>query len=179
MNDTATMKTPQLWAVEDDPGMQKTLDDIFSRLGCAVTTFSSAEEALESLEKGFRPDILILDFRLPGMSGPELFRILCLDNRWRNIPVTPFTSQLDDEEEYSPCASEWAALASQLSPSRGTWFVPCVRKIQGDEFNIPERLILSVGNILKTIPVGLPKPFEEYILKLVSSAMEGMNSRDQ
>ena len=58
------MKKPNLWAVEDSEEMQKTLRDIFTRLGCEVTVYGNAEDALAKLKTGTHPDVMILDFQM-------------------------------------------------------------------------------------------------------------------
>ncbi len=163
------MTKPVIWAVEDSVEMQKTLEDIFSRLGCEVTVFGSAEDALLQLEAGGRPAAMILDFRLPGMSGPQLFRKMAQDKKLKAIPLVPFTSH-SGEETPSPMANDWKSVA--LSITKGKPIdSEIIKKFNGDDFTIPERLILSVANVLKTSPAGLPKVYEEAVLDLVSRVM--------
>ena len=58
--------------VEDDPGLREQLARILKTapgIKC-VGAYESAEEALESLP-GVKPDIVLMDIRLPKMSGIE------------------------------------------------------------------------------------------------------------
>ncbi len=163
------MKSPVIWAVEDSIEMQKTLVEIFSRLGCDVIVFGNAEEALGKLTAGARPEVMILDFRLPGMSGPQLFRKMGMDTKLKSIPVVPFTSQ-SGEGIPSSLASEWNLVELTIAkeaPVEST----IVQKFDGDDFTIPERLILSVANVLKSSPSGLPKVFEDAVMELVNRVM--------
>lgn len=163
------MSKPIIWAVEDSVEMQKTLREIFSRLGCDVTVFGTAETALVKLKSGDRPDVMILDFRLPGMSGPQLFRKMGMDDNMKTVPVVPFTSHWE-ENCPSPLAAEWDNLALALTNGDPA-DMSVIKKIEGDDFTIPERLILSVANVLKGSPVGLPKPYEVAVLDLVNRIM--------
>ena len=163
------MKVPLIWAVEDCEEMQKTLREIFSRLGCEVTLFGTAEDALAKLKAGARPDVMILDFRLPGMSGPQLFRKMGLDDKLKTVPVVPFTSHWEGNSP-SPLAMEWDNLALALEKGAPA-DLGVIKKLEGDDFTIPERLILSVANVLKGTPQGLPKPFESAVLDLVNRIM--------
>ncbi len=164
------MKNPVVWAVEDNAEMQKTLEVIFKRLMCDVVVFGTAESALERLKGGSRPDVLILDFRLPGMSGPQLFRKLGMDDKWKSIPVVPFTSHWGGKKA-TDLAREWEDI-STLSTSQATDELSVVKKLPGNELSVPEQLIMSVANVLKSSPVGLPKKYETAVLELVNRVMK-------
>ena len=71
------MKTgdPIVFVVDDDPSMREALADLIASVGLSVEAFKSAPEFLE---RG-RPDVpacLVLDVRLPGLSGLDLQREL-------------------------------------------------------------------------------------------------------
>ena len=168
------MKSPVIWAVEDCAEMQKTLREIFTRLGCDVTVYGTAEDALERLKVGLRPDVMILDFRLPGMSGPQLFRKIGMDEKMKSVPVIPFTSHWE-ENTPSPLAMEWDNLVLSLTHGNPDE-ISVIKKLEGDDFTIPERLILSVANVLKGSPIGLPKPYETAVLDLVNRIMAHLRS---
>lgn len=62
--------------IEDNPDVADLLvHDILPELGYVARSAASAEEALESIPH-CRPDLLVLDFSLPGMDGLALLRIL-------------------------------------------------------------------------------------------------------
>jgi FixJ family two-component response regulator len=66
---------PIVFAIDDDASMREALDRLFRSIKMRATIFSSAEEFLEFK----RPDVpaaLVLDVRLPGLSGLELQRQL-------------------------------------------------------------------------------------------------------
>jgi CheY-like chemotaxis protein len=56
-----------------------------------VHAVESAEEALARLEEGIRPDVIVLDRRMPGMSGDDLLQRLKSDPVWARIPVAMVT----------------------------------------------------------------------------------------
>jgi two-component system response regulator AtoC len=60
----------QLLVVDDDPGMQIFLKEALEREQYAVSVKGSAEEALETL-KDEKFDLILMDVRLPGISGLE------------------------------------------------------------------------------------------------------------
>ena len=75
--------------VDDDESVRESLQGLLASLGHAVETFPSAEAFLGSERLGCT-DCLILDVRMPGMSGPDLQRELA--SRRREIPVVFISS---------------------------------------------------------------------------------------
>jgi CheY-like chemotaxis protein len=57
--------------VDDSPDQQELLRTHLERAGCAVTTASSAEEALAAMDDD-APELIVIDLILPGMTGWEL-----------------------------------------------------------------------------------------------------------
>src|SRR5262249_33507701 len=64
-------RMPHILIVEDDPTTSWALAEGLSDDGYTIDTFRTAEEALVWL-KSHRSDLVITDFRLPGLSGLEL-----------------------------------------------------------------------------------------------------------
>jgi two-component system response regulator FixJ len=63
--------SPVVSVVDDDPEVRRSLQLLMESVGLEVECFSSAAEFLEAYD-GTRPGCLILDVRMPGMSGLEL-----------------------------------------------------------------------------------------------------------
>ena len=66
---------PIVFAVDDDGSMREALSRLFRSIGMRARMFSSAEEFLR-FERPDAPACLVLDVRLPGLSGLELQREL-------------------------------------------------------------------------------------------------------
>ena len=66
---------PIVFAVDDDASMREALSRLFRSIGMRAQIFSSAEEFLK-FKRPDAPACLVLDVRLPGLSGLELQREL-------------------------------------------------------------------------------------------------------
>jgi CheY-like chemotaxis protein/two-component sensor histidine kinase len=71
--------------VDDDEAVRLSTADMLSELGYLVVEASSAEEASEQLNEGFRVDLLVTDHLMPGMTGTDLAR--WVRARRPNLPV--------------------------------------------------------------------------------------------
>lgn len=69
----------QILIVEDDESLRRIVVRHLRSLGYRVAEADSAETAVEALEGGLRPDIVILDLNLPGDTGWDLLRGPSLD----------------------------------------------------------------------------------------------------
>jgi two-component system, OmpR family, phosphate regulon response regulator PhoB len=72
--------------VEDDPAIQEMLALTLGSAGYEVVQAMSAEVALELIRHRL-PDLLLLDWMLPKMSGLALARQLRADRRTRALPI--------------------------------------------------------------------------------------------
>ena len=66
---------PIVFAVDDDPSMREALSRLFRSIGMRARIFASAEEFL-AFSRPDAPACVVLDVRLPGLSGLELQRKL-------------------------------------------------------------------------------------------------------
>ena len=69
------MAVRSVLVVDDDSGMAETLADILSVFGYAVTTANSAAAAVKVVTET-RPDLVLMDVRMPGPSGVEALKTL-------------------------------------------------------------------------------------------------------
>jgi CheY-like chemotaxis protein len=66
----------ELVLVDDEPGILRALSLLLGSLKCKVSAHSSPMEALTYLGTGARPDAIISDLRMPGMTGMALLQHL-------------------------------------------------------------------------------------------------------
>jgi FixJ family two-component response regulator len=86
--------TPLISIVDDDDFLRNSLNNLLRSVGMRTHGFSSAAEFLNSNEF-YDTDCLILDVRMPGMSGLDLQRQLRAANS--QIPIVFITSHADDD----------------------------------------------------------------------------------
>lgn len=86
---------PVISVVDDDESVRESLQALIRSVGFQVKVFPSAEEFLHS-EHLLNTDCLILDVRMPGMSGPELQGEL--KARHLEVPIIFMTAHESDEE---------------------------------------------------------------------------------
>ena len=75
--------------VDDDPSLRRSLRNLLSSVGYQVELFESAEAFLASGNSTRAGGCLVLDLRMPGMSGMELLnRLTAMGSRIRVIILT-------------------------------------------------------------------------------------------
>jgi CheY-like chemotaxis protein len=86
--------TKTILIVEDDTDLAWTLTQFFREETSYVTMWThKGSEALQVM-KGTRPDLLLLDYRLPDMNGLELYDQLSEGNVQAAIPAILVTANL-------------------------------------------------------------------------------------
>lgn len=82
----------QVFIVDDDTSVRDSLSMLLSMRGLSTQTFASAEDFLEAFQSHWR-GCLVLDIRMPGMSGLELQQHL--QQRGCTLPVIIVTGHGD------------------------------------------------------------------------------------
>lgn len=78
--------------VDDSATARVILKRMLERLGLAVDTAVSAEDAFEQL-KTSHPDVIFMDHLMPGMDGLEALRVIKDDPATAMIPIMMYTSK--------------------------------------------------------------------------------------
>ena len=93
-NDLAAATIASLLVVDDDPNVRNLLPRLLERDGYAVACAASGADALELL-RDFRPDLVILDWMMPGLDGAEVLRRMVADAATAAVPVIVYTASND------------------------------------------------------------------------------------
>ena len=81
--------------VEDDKDIQEIIEYNFTREGYEVITCSDGEDALD-LIRHETPDLVILDWMLPNLSGSEILRQVRSSKKIRKIPIIMLTARTEE-----------------------------------------------------------------------------------
>jgi CheY-like chemotaxis protein len=95
-------RTLSILSIDDDSSCNLVAAKFFTLIGGHKVDV--AENGREGLKKAsqLRPDIILLDMRMPDMNGLEVMDALCADAATRDIPVIMLTgASLDYTEEVS------------------------------------------------------------------------------
>ncbi len=90
----------KILVVDDDQNMLQLLYS-FLRDAYRVTMVSSGEDALASLREQ-KPDLMLLDYLMPGMNGKETLEIIRGDENLKDLPVF-FLTGVSDSNKISEC----------------------------------------------------------------------------
>jgi two-component system phosphate regulon response regulator PhoB len=83
--------------VEDEPEIREMLNFSLTRAGFSVIEAATGEMALQRLDSDL-PDILIVDWMLPGMSGVELAKRLRRDELTSALPLLMLTARSEETD---------------------------------------------------------------------------------
>lgn len=86
------MAIKSILVVDDSPTELHLLREILTRNGFSVTTASSGEESIEKL-KSVKPDLILMDVVMPGMSGFEATRSITRNPLTSSIPIIICTTK--------------------------------------------------------------------------------------
>ena len=86
------MKEPTILCIEDNLGNQRLMRAIFETIGGWHLMMSENAEAGVDLARKSRPDVILMDINLPGMSGCEALMVLRKDPPTSQIPILALTA---------------------------------------------------------------------------------------
>jgi|WetSurMetagenome_2_1015567.scaffolds.fasta_scaffold111030_3 DNA-binding response OmpR family regulator len=81
----------RILVVEDEPELQETIANLLREQGYGVTVSFSAEEALRKVDKEM-PDLVLIDIKLPGIDGFDLFQEFKKMPAFASTPVVFLTA---------------------------------------------------------------------------------------
>jgi DNA-binding NarL/FixJ family response regulator len=108
-----------------------------------VADVESGQEAIKAFRK-YRPDIVILDLRMHGLSGVETLR--ALRQEFKNARVLVFSSYAKGEEIYQAMKAGATGFVMKEMPL--TRLLGAIRAVHGGEHYIPPEIAVRVGERL-------------------------------
>jgi two-component system cell cycle response regulator DivK len=123
------MTGKKILIVDDDPMSRKLARDVLQANGYDTEEVITGEEAVAKTAQ-IKPDLIVMDIRLPGIDGLEATRHLKSGNATAGIPVITVTAQAmpGDEEKILEAGCQ----AYLAKPLRFKEFVSLVKTLLGD-----------------------------------------------
>jgi CheY-like chemotaxis protein len=84
-------KSKSILIIENDEGLVELLEELFNYEGYKVRCYKEADD-ISSLMEDFTPDIVLIDYLLPGINGGELCAQLKREPSTKHIPVIIFSA---------------------------------------------------------------------------------------
>jgi len=88
----------KIFIIEDEPSIVKLLTYNLEKEGFIVSFSDNGNEGLKSL-KNFEPDILLLDWMLPDLSGIEICSLIKKNEKLSKIPIIMLTARGEEEDK--------------------------------------------------------------------------------
>lgn len=81
--------------VEDSRTVRMVVAGMLTRAGFAVTEAGDGQEALALLRERGKPDVMLVDWNMPVMNGPELLQAVRQDEGLRDVTVLVMTTETE------------------------------------------------------------------------------------
>lgn len=89
-------QTPLIFVIDDDIAICEMVGVLLGNEGYRVVQLFNAHEALKLIRR-LLPDVILLDWMMPGLSGWDLIRHLRKEKSTREVPVIMLTAKNDEE----------------------------------------------------------------------------------
>jgi two-component system, cell cycle response regulator DivK len=121
------VKTSSILLVDDNEDALDMYQKYLTYRGYRVVLARNGEEAIVQAH-AHRPDVILLDVRMPGMTGTDVMRTLNADSTFKDTPIVALTAHAMDSERKEALAAGFDAWISK----------PC----------LPDQLVLALERIL-------------------------------
>jgi len=143
----AQRKVKHLLVVEDDDVQRMSIVELIGEGDVQTTAVATAEEALKALESE-QYDCMVLDLRLPDMTGFELIGKIQKDLDLTDLPIIVYTGK-------------------ELTEKEETQLRLVANAIVVKEANSPERLLAETSLFLHRVEANLPEPKRRMLEQLL------------
>ena len=90
--------TGKIFIIEDEPSIIQLLKHNLEKEGFVVSSSLNGNEGLKELKK-FQPNLLLLDWMLPDLSGIDVCKNIRRDNIFKNLPIIMLTAKGEEEDK--------------------------------------------------------------------------------
>ena len=157
--DVMTQSEPTVFIVDDDPSVLKGLSRLMKSVKLKVEAYSSAQEFLDSYNP-VQPGCLLIDMRMPGISGLELQEIL----QSRNILIPTIIITGYGEVTDAVQAMKKGAIDFIEKPFKGQYLLNQVHKAIAEDAQIRKK---QAQQQVVSASLALLTPREREVMDLV------------
>jgi CheY-like chemotaxis protein len=149
ITDFTRPRRKQLLLVEDDAGERLGITELLKDDDIDIVTAATGEEAIARMSAS-PPDCVVLDLRLPDMSGFDILERIKLDRTLCDVPVIVFTGR-------------------ELSPEEDAQLHTMARSVVVKGVESPERLLDETALFLHRVFADMPSDKQRMLERLHSS----------
>jgi response regulator RpfG family c-di-GMP phosphodiesterase len=173
--------------VDDDPALRTLLRTTFEVADVDVAEADSAESARRKI-RASRPDVIVLDVKMPGMSGLELCAELKSSPKTKDIPIIMLTGSSGDTSAAAKRAGADAFVRKPFSPLE---LLALADRLAGDLYGVPfratkrrggpqEELLLYARDLrhLLELERGQRQLLQSAYMQTVSALASALESKD-
>jgi two-component system chemotaxis response regulator CheY len=95
----------QALIVDDSRALRRILGDMLRQLGFEVAEAVNGRDALQKLEQGVRPDIVLVDWNMPEMNGLEFIKEVRAQPCFAGLPLMMVTTETEMEQMVAALAA--------------------------------------------------------------------------
>ena len=88
----------KIFIIEDEPSIIQLVQHNLEKNGFIVLSSVNGNDGLKELKK-FHPDLLLLDWMLPDLSGIDICKNIRKDNSFKDLPIIMLTAKGEEEDK--------------------------------------------------------------------------------
>ena len=88
----------KIFIIEDEPSIIQFVQHNLEKNGFIVLSSVNGNDGLKELKK-FQPDLLLLDWMLPDLSGIDICKNIRKDNSFKDLPIIMLTAKGEEEDK--------------------------------------------------------------------------------
>jgi two-component system, OmpR family, phosphate regulon response regulator PhoB len=92
------MMKAKIFIVEDEPSIVQLVKYNLEKQNFKVLVSNNGEEGLQEIKKT-EPDLILLDWMLPDLSGIDICKALRKDTKFKNVPIIMLTARSQEEDK--------------------------------------------------------------------------------
>ena len=88
----------KIFIIEDETSIIQLVQHNLEKEGFVVSSSTNGNDGLKELKK-FEPNLLLLDWMLPDLSGIDVCKSLRRDKNFKNLPIIMLTAKVEEEDK--------------------------------------------------------------------------------